>query len=876
MSRVKKNILITSFILTSALAADLFLGAPLYAQSDEARELNRKGALAITDGRHGEAVQLLKQAMALEPKWGEPCYNAAKLLRILGKREDMIKMLRKANGVEPDNVTYAEEYLRVLNEELDKTTDSSEIKKLHEEILRVEPGNLKIGIISVRDQVKFDENIALDEAQKLIEKNSRLRSKYETKEMGELFYIIAKISYKRGELDKAKNNIDNAVKFDFDEKDEAKNLQKEIKKAVEDKIASLMADATEAQKIGEHDKAMAMLKEAESIQPENEAIKNAIIDFATEEDINKEITKAERLNANDRWLDAREILIKLTTTYPENAKAKKMLADMAGKEKALLNGTGLPDVPTKAIERKNITKNSIESGKRFFDAGNFKAAVGPLNKALALVNADKDLEGYREEIDNILKQIAISDENKENWIKAVEARNSGEYEDCLKLLKKLPRDYDEQYDSYMAEAYYKTGDIDKADEYAHSQLSKQKENNRAKFVLGSIYLEKGDNEAAHKYFQEIFDADPEYPELNDKLVASSTGKYGMNAAFIVVIVLLVWICVVMKRNMPIYIKNSKIGKAKSWFKREFYDECIQVLMEVRHLSILTPADNFEIAKLLAQCYLKKGTYDRAIGECKHLISMSPKSEEAHTWLGYAYLGRRMLAPEALPELLNLYKKDQKNIALVSLLGSYYAQQKNISDEGVEILEQWLNLEHDNVEVLKPLGKYYLKKNISNDKAMKVFQKMMEIGSPDPDFMLGVANVYLRANQFDNCLQLCEQVINADINNEYVHAILLDAYKKQNRLQELLDIYKNFLQNNPYNVAFQNGLQKAMAAYDKQQSRNAAQAAAQAAAVMEKMQQMSPAEDVPAEIGPGEFACPSCGKGNPNGAYICQHCGAQIA
>ena len=161
--------------------------------------------------------------------------------------------------------------------------------------------------------------------------------------------------------------------------------------------------------------------------------------------------------------------------------------------------------------------------------------------------------------------------------------------------------------------------------------------------------------------------------------------------------------------------------------------------------------------------------------------------------------------------------------------------------------------------------------------------MMEIGSPDPDFLLGVANVYLKTRQFDQCLQLCEHVINEDINNNYVHSILLEAYKKQNRLSELLDIYANFLQNNPYNVAFQNGLRAAQEAYNKIQNRNAAQAANEAAAVMEKMRMAVPSENFETEgeefsnqeVAPGEVPCPNCGKGNPQGGYVCQFCGANM-
>ncbi|MBR4330792.1 MAG: tetratricopeptide repeat protein [Candidatus Riflebacteria bacterium] len=113
MNRLKKSLLL-SVLFVSLLSSNTNFCNSVYAQSSEARELNRKGVLCLESGRFDEAVVLLKKAMALEPKWGEPCYNAARLLRLKGKREEMTKMLRKANGVEPDNPTYAEEYLKIL------------------------------------------------------------------------------------------------------------------------------------------------------------------------------------------------------------------------------------------------------------------------------------------------------------------------------------------------------------------------------------------------------------------------------------------------------------------------------------------------------------------------------------------------------------------------------------------------------------------------------------------------------------------------------------------------------------------------------------------------------------------------------------------
>ena len=901
MNRLKKSLL--SILFVSLLASNTNLCNSVYAQSSEAKDLNRKGVVALESGRFDEAVTLLKKAMALEPKWGEPCYNAARLLRLKGKREEMTKMLRKANAVEPDNPTYSEEYVRILTEDYQKIANPTEKSEIRKEILRVQPGNLKMGLESVKELLKTEnKDEAYEQGELILSKNTDKRSKYENKEMGELFYIVAQIAYERGDLDKAKTDADFAFRFEFDKNNEAKELLHKIKTDIDNNVKNLINQAETAQKAGDYDKAKNLLKKAEEYQPENESIKNKIIEFDDEVEISKQIGLANKAIKDGYWLDGREVLVKLVEKYPGSDRAKKKLEELEPKTKALVKKIDLAEVPLKKEDRERVLLGYLERGDNFYTKEvkeadkKYTNTLSSLNKALAMVEADKALTKYRGQVDDGFKRVKTDQENAANWQSAVSARNSGDYEDVIKLLKKIPEDQDIQLYSYLAEAYYNTGNIEEAEKCASKQLVKQPENNRAKFILGSIKLDAGENSLAYRYFKEIRDSDPDYPEINDKLAKS--GVVFMDKIIIfAVFILLGWVAWIMHKRMPIYNKDAKIRSARAAFKRESYDDSLKQIMEVRHSEYLTPADTLEITRLAAQCYLKKGAYDRAIGECKHLITLAPKSEEAHTWLGYAYLGQRSLHPDALTELLNLYKKDSRNIALVSLLGSYYAQQKNLNEEGVGILEQWLNLDHDNVEVLKPLGNYYLKKNRSDDKAMKVFQKMMEIGSPDPAFLLGVANVYLKMRQYDNCLQLCEQVINNDINNEYVHSVLLEVYKKQNRLQELLDIYANFLQSNPYNVAFQNGLKAAQVAYEKVQKWNAAQAANEAAAVMEKMFANQNAEsDVenpeanesgePSEIttdsgeeapalAEGEIPCPACGKGNAQGAYTCQHCGANL-
>lgn len=865
MNRFKK-IFLLCFVLITILSAK----GQVLAQSEAAKDLNRQGLLSISNGHHQEAIQLLKKAMQMEPTWAEPYFNAYKLLRLRNKRDDMIKALKKAVALEPGNTTYSEAYASVLKEDLkvvEKKGNSAEIFRLQQEILTANPGDLETGLQIIDNYTKAGQtDKAADLAEQLLERNSALRTRYDSEEMGRLFVVLAKTELQRNNLTAARSHADNATKYSMSEQETAKQLLGEIRSKQSAAVSLLLSQAQELSAGGNSEEALATLKRAEEITPNNQNIQAAIEQLRSSRDAKKSMIDARELAKNGSWLEARDLLEFVVSVESGNEEAKKLLQQATEKENSLMKILGrATKLPRFSQERRGLVEGFLRRGKQFLEAGNQKDAETSLNRGLAIIELDSGLAEFKPQFATELSKIAETDKKSELWTKAIEARNANDYEESLKLLTRLPRNYNEQLPSYMAEAYWKTGDEEQAMELARYQLAMQAENNRAKFILGSILLERDQKDMAFQYFKEIYNSDPDYPEVSDKLLASSTSKWKKFFP-IVVLVLLLWVAYALYKHLPEYNKNSSLRKAQSFLKKEMYEECIDELNKIRRLPNLTLFDGALISRILAQAFLKKGMYDRAIGECKHLISINPKDEDAHTWLGYAYLGRRMLSPESLPELLNLYQKDSRNIALVSLLGSHYTQQKTLSEDGVKILEQWLNLDQNNPEVLKPLGRYYLKKSRSDDKAMKVFQKMMELGSPEAEFLLGVAKIHLKLRQFESCLQLCEQVINSDVNNELVHGVLREAYHKQNRLPDLLAIYGNFLQNNPYNVTFQNGLKDTKKLAEAESGKNEAR---------HEPQRNQETPDQAPDQAPDQIACPHCQQMNSSRDYCCQHCGKNL-
>ncbi|MBF0543192.1 MAG: tetratricopeptide repeat protein [Candidatus Riflebacteria bacterium] len=845
----------------------------LFAQ--DAKQLNEMGLKATALGNFQEARDCLLKAMKLDPNWAEPHFNAAKLLRLVQKLDESKRQLKIAHELEPTNPTYREAWAGCLKDDLVKAKtakNEAEIKSLRAKVLEVNPEDFDMALEQIKELQKANDNEGLKKlAKSIVEKNRKEIAEYKSAPLGEILLVLAKIELAEKDYKNARDHAQKATSFPIEDAPAGKKIAEDVNTAIAQEADGYLRNAKKLAEEGKIQEALDQYDAGLAIDPGNDKLQ-AEKELLTAKKEGKDLfAEAKKFTDGKKWLLARDYLEAVVTAEPNNKEAKKLLDQAIAYEADYQKRLGIADpLPRDLSGLAGLADGYIRQGKRFCAANNYKEARVAYSKAQTVIEMDDTLAKLKSEIQTDIDKMDGIDKRKETWEKAVDAYKNTEWAECIKFMETLPFDYDIQLQSYMAFSYWKKGEKDKARDYAHRSLNRQPENNRSKFVLGNLFLEEGDNPSAYKILKEIKDSDPEYPGIDDVLAKATAFAWGPVVIPIVVIALLLFVAYVMYQNLPEYRKNEAIQRGRSYLAKQMFKDCIEELNKIKRHPRITQYDGAVISRLLTQAFLKTAAYDKAIGEAKHLLSISSTDAEAHQWLGFAYLGRRLLSPETLPELLNLYKTEKKNNALVALLGQHYLSQKTLSQEGVDILERWMENEPSHPELLKALGRFYLQKGRSDQTAMKVFQAMLATTNPEPDFLLGIGKMHLKKRDYESCLKCCEQVLSIDVNNEIVHTVLRDCYSQMGKLADLVEIYRTFLAENPYNVAFQKGLTEANKLLEKI-NKNPPQTRGESFEAP-----LSNPPDPSGSDASTEIACPHCG--NPNKAvdYYCQSCGKQMA
>ncbi|MDP3027961.1 MAG: glycosyltransferase [Deltaproteobacteria bacterium] len=303
-------------------------------------------------------------------------------------------------------------------------------------------------------------------------------------------------------------------------------------------------------------------------------------------------------------------------------------------------------------------------------------------------------------------------------------------------------------------AFFRMGDLDKAEEYSRDALRKYPEHLDSYYTLTMIAGEKGQWKDVHSYgakFLELRDIFEEYPERAGLVVNTS-----LNEA----------------PSIHLLIGHAWHGVGDILKMKEEYQLAAEIAED--KWKVWSNAGCFHMDRyqdlILARHYLN--------------LALVESPEEQEIWYMLAKLNRKAeLFQEEKKCLDKLFDLGNRGTMILNRLALLRIE-SNDEDQALEVLNEVLQLEPTNYSALCNLGRVYKHQNLM-DQAIESFTKALKIASHGIDPLMGLGEISLQFDRFDEARTFFESVLSLQPGLVKALLYLCEIDLKQNRILDFV-------------------------------------------------------------------------------------------
>ncbi|MEO8601552.1 MAG: tetratricopeptide repeat protein [bacterium] len=293
------------------------------------------------------------------------------------------------------------------------------------------------------------------------------------------------------------------------------------------------------------------------------------------------------------------------------------------------------------------------------------------------------------------------------------------------------------------------------------------------FLVGTIALQSGDQEAATTAFEQAVAADPRAAILRQRLAA-------------------------------LYVRQGKLAEALEQSQAAVVidpDDVDSRLMLADVLSTLgrdaeatreyegvlaLDPDQEQARLLLGVLYAKRGEIGKAESTLKYLTERDPSS-----FLGYYYLGRVYAAAQDFKRAEQAYRTSLKinptaEPVLIDLALLYEATQR--PEQAIALYEQVLKSNPRRVQIRRRLGALYARQRKYDD-ALEQFRALEDGDTDQQETRTKIGLILLETGEYDRAANEFSLVLGAEPDNAKVRYYLASAYEQSGDTDRALTEYR---------------------------------------------------------------------------------------
>ena len=188
---------------------------------------------------------------------------------------------------------------------------------------------------------------------------------------------------------------------------------------------------------------------------------------------------------------------------------------------------------------------------------------------------------------------------------------------------------------------------------------------------------------------------------------------------------------------------------------------------------------------LSNLYIGLEKLDKSESVIQNFFETNESYSELYKGIRHVKAGRNKLAEEAYK---NVLKKDKNNVDALRLLGLLAFRQRNY-DVAEILFIRAIQLNPNFILLWENLAKCYRLQN-KLEHAKKAFKNLLKLDPTNDEAMGALGTIYIRLSNFDEGIQIYNNIINRNANRPRVHLSLGHAHKTVGNRKESEQAYLN--------------------------------------------------------------------------------------
>ena len=236
-------------------------------------------------------------------------------------------------------------------------------------------------------------------------------------------------------------------------------------------------------------------------------------------------------------------------------------------------------------------------------------------------------------------------------------------------------------------------------------------------------------------------------------------------------------------------------KKNNWTRlKSLYDEYLAIELDARETMRLLPT--------FALALVEMEEFDEAQKVCAKILGAMPEHRQTRIQNARALFGRGFFPQNALKHFRELLDSEYRTEENTRFAGEQVVEQEFRGEDAIPILKHYLALDSSPTKARQMLLGMVHREKRMDKQVVELMLLEIQHSPKDVRLRLKLAEHFLEKGDTEECIRLCEEVINLDVTDKKLHKILMDAYKAQNNLSSLKPIYDSLIQTYPNSIVIQ--------------------------------------------------------------------------